>query len=91
MSFYNSDKTTVLMLRAVTSKFESIREENLAIASHYLSKSVGIGDHPDIVSGAVEAIRKASEATECLEFMNSSKFQGILEHTTAVGKFFDKK
>ena len=85
----SSDRTTVLMLKAIKANFESVREENLAIASHYLSKSVGVGEHPQIVEGAVEAIKKACEAEECLAFISSRRFQGILEHTTGVGKFFD--
>ena len=83
-----SDKNTVLMLKAVRSKFISIREENLAVAAHYLSQSVGVGEHPQIVEGAVEAVQKACEADECLKFLASDKFQSILDHTTGVGKFF---
>ena len=86
----SSDRTTVLMLKAIKAKFESIREENLAIASHYISKGAGVGDHPTLVDDAVEAIRKACEAEECLAFMSTRKFESILEHTTEVGKFFSK-
>jgi hypothetical protein len=85
-----SDKKVVLMLKAVKAKFLAEREENLAVAAHYLSASVGVGEHPQLVEAAVEAIKKASEAQECLDFVSSGKFQSILEHTTGVGKFFSK-
>ncbi len=85
-----SADSSVLVLRAIKLRLEADLAENLSIAKTYIEQGVGVGDHPDLVGQALQAIRKAAEAEDCLRFMASDKFQCSLNNTTAVGKFFDK-
>jgi|19_taG_2_1085344.scaffolds.fasta_scaffold01301_3 hypothetical protein len=83
------NRKPLLMLRALKSKFEAIRDENITIALTYIEHGVGVGEHPTLVSDAADAIKRAAEAEECLRFMQSNKFQSVLSATTDIGKFFN--
>jgi hypothetical protein len=85
-----SADSSVLMLRAIKLRLEADLAENISIAKTYIEQGVGVGDHPELLKQALEAIRSAAEAEDCLRFMASEKFRCVLNNTTEVGKFFDK-
>ena len=85
-----SDKTTLLLLEAVRTKFLSDLNANLAIISNYLESPVGVADHPDVVSDLAAAIQNAAAAIEGLDFMKTNYFQKTVRNTTQLGLFFEK-
>jgi|TARA_R110002051_G_scaffold305290_1_gene375172 hypothetical protein len=55
------------LARATLARFESQRQDALATIQLYLNASVGVGDHPDIVTELCNATRRLAEAEEALE------------------------
>jgi len=54
------------LIRATLARFEAQRQEALAVLQLYLGASVGVGDHPDIVTELCNATRSLAEAEEAL-------------------------
>jgi uncharacterized protein (DUF342 family) len=57
-------------MRATLARFEADRQEAIATIGLYLNASVGVGEHPDIVTEIVSATKRLSEAEEALETLN---------------------
>tara|TARA_Y100000296_G_C5098804_1_gene218818 strand:+ start:655 stop:903 length:249 start_codon:yes stop_codon:yes gene_type:complete len=55
------------LIRATLARFEAQRQEALAALQLYLGASVGVGDHPDIVTELCDATRSLAEAEEALD------------------------
>ena len=58
------------LMRAVLARFEADRQDALATIELYLNASVGIGDHPHIVSELASATSNLAAAEEALETLN---------------------
>ena len=58
------------LMRATLARFEADRQEAIATIGLYLNASVGVGEHPDIVTEIVSATKRLSEAEEALETLN---------------------
>ena len=58
------------LMRATLARFEADRQEAIATIGLYLNASVGVGEHPDIVTEIVSATKRLSEAEEALEPLN---------------------
>ena len=58
------------LMRAVLARFEADRQSALATIELYLNASVGIGDHPDVLSELSDAATALATAEEALESLN---------------------
>ena len=65
----NSPVSSQLM-RATLAKFEADRQDALATIELYLNASVGVGDHPNIVTELALAASRLAAAEEALETLN---------------------
>jgi hypothetical protein len=70
------------LMRAALARLEAERQEALAIIELYLNASVGVGDHPDVITVIITATHKLAAAEESMEtlqrnFINPST--GIVE------------
>ena len=54
------------LIRAALSRFEAQRQESLALLDIYLHNSVGVGDHPTLVTEIADATRRLAEAEESI-------------------------
>ena len=73
----SNDRIAQQLLRATLSKFETQRQEALAVLDLYLHNAVGIGDHSNIVSELASATTSLAEAEEAISalqrhFLNPS-------------------
>ena len=55
------------LMRATLANLEAQRQEALAVIELYLNASVGVGDHPNLVSEIVTATHQLAAAEEALE------------------------
>jgi hypothetical protein len=55
------------LMRAAISKFEADRQEALAVIELYLNSSVGIGDHPTVVSELCTAVTNLADSEDALQ------------------------
>lgn len=58
------------LMHATLARFEAERQEAIATIGLYLNASVGVGEHPDIVSELVTATKRLADAEEALETLN---------------------
>ena len=56
-----------LILAAVRSRFEAERLEGLATLNIYITNPAGIGEHPQVVDEACNALKKIGDAESALE------------------------
>ena len=66
------------LMHATMARFEAERQEAIATIGLYLNASVGVGEHPDIVSELITATKRLADAEEGLatlnrNFMNSTE------------------
>jgi hypothetical protein len=54
-------------MRAVLARLEADRQEAIAVIELYLNASVGVGDHPNIVTELIIATQKLASAEEGME------------------------
>lgn len=59
-----------LMLIAAKSEFMSRRDRALAQLELYINNSVGIGEHPNIISEITKLTEELSSADDCLDTLN---------------------
>ena len=59
-----------LKLRALKSRYNAQKDEAFATLEVYLSNSVGIGEHPQIVDEMDKLIKTIAEADGCLEVLS---------------------
>jgi len=55
------------LARATLARFESQRQDALAAIQLYLNASVGVGEHPDVVTELCKATTRLAEAEEALQ------------------------
>ena len=67
------------LMRATISKFEADRQEALAVIELYLNSSVGIGDHPTVVSELYTAVTNLAEAEDALQTIQRNFLDGPAE------------
>ena len=58
------------LLQAALSKYEAKRDEALAILDVYLNKSVGIGEHSNLLEEVTKWTEALTEAEENIETLN---------------------
>jgi hypothetical protein len=58
------------LMRAVLAEFEASRQKALATIELYLNASVGVGDHPSVVTDLASAVSQLATAEEGLESLN---------------------
>ena len=58
------------LLQAALSKYEANRDEALAILDVYLNKSVGIGEHSNLLEEVTKWTEALTEAEENIETLN---------------------
>ena len=66
------------LMHATMARFEAERQEAIATIGLYLNASVGVGEHPDIVSELITATKRLADAEEGLatlsrNFMNPTE------------------
>jgi len=66
MSNTLNERITEQLLRATLSRFETQRQEALAVLDLYLHNAVGIGDHANIVNELAAATSSLAEAEEAI-------------------------
>ncbi len=81
----SNDRIAQQLLRATLSKFETQRQEALAVLDLYLHSAVGIGDHSNIVSELASATTNLAEAEEAISALQ----RNFLNSTTAEEKSDD--
>ena len=59
------------LLKAALSHHEAQRDEALAVLDIYFNKSVGIGEHSNLLKEIVEWTQKLTEAEENISTLNS--------------------
>ena len=63
-----------LIFKALRDEFKAKKSKNEALLNNYLTKSAGIGEHPDIIeecSKIIEAIASAQDCLNSIEEMES--------------------
>ena len=63
----NEARISAQLMLATISKFEADRQEALAVIELYLNSSVGIGDHPAVVTELHTAVTQLAEAEDALQ------------------------
>ena len=58
------------LMRATLARFEAQRQEALATINLYLNASVGVGEHPNIITELSNATQLLADAEEALETLN---------------------
>jgi len=58
------------LMHATLARFEADRQEAIATIGLYLNASVGVGEHPDIITELVKATKSLADAEEALETLN---------------------
>ena len=59
-----------LKLRALKSRYNAQKDNAFATLEVYLTNSVGIGEHPQIMDEIDKLIRSIAEADDCLEVLS---------------------
>lgn len=59
-----------LKLRALKSRYNAQKDEAFATLEVYLSNSVGIGEHPQIIDEMDKLVKSIAEADGCLEVLS---------------------
>jgi hypothetical protein len=77
----NDARVSAQLMRATISKFEADRQEALAVIELYLNSSVGIGDHPTVVSELCTATTKLAEAEDALQTIQRNFLDSTQEAT----------
>tara|TARA_R110000824_G_scaffold75347_1_gene191298 strand:- start:349 stop:567 length:219 start_codon:yes stop_codon:yes gene_type:complete len=54
-------------MRATLARFEADRQSALATIELYLNSSVGVGEHPDVITQLVNATSQLATAEEAIE------------------------
>ena len=70
------------LMHATIGRFEAERQEALATIGLYLNASVGVGEHPNIVTEIISATKRLADAEEALETLNRN-FMNPPEETPA--------
>jgi len=76
---------TNALYEALKAQFEAQRQKAIATLTVYLTNTVGIGEHPQIIDEMVEQTKSLAEAEDCLERLkdtfevNETKSEGINE------------
>ena len=70
------------LMHATLARFEAERQEALATIGLYLNASVGVGEHPNIVTEIISATKRLADAEEALETLNRN-FMNPPEETPA--------
>jgi len=68
----NTNATTQQLFKATIAHFVSQKEKALATLHLYLTNSVAIGDHPNVIEEIIKLTKQLSEAEECLAVLNKS-------------------
>ena len=76
---------TNALYEALKAQFEAQRQKAIATLTVYLTNTVGIGEHPQIIDEMVEQTKSLAEAEDCLERLKDTfevketKSEGINE------------
>jgi len=76
---------TNALYEALKAQFEAQRQKAIATLTVYLTNTVGIGEHQQIIDEMVEQTKSLAEAEDCLERLkdtfevNETKSEGINE------------
>jgi len=57
------------LLEAALLHFKAVKARSEANLEVYLSGSVGVGEHPDLVNEIIELTKKITEADEAIKFL----------------------
>jgi len=63
----NTNPVATQLMRATMAQFEAERQSAIATIQLYLNASVGVGDHPDIVTELVAAASRLASAEESID------------------------
>ena len=69
-------------MHATLARFEAERQEAIATIGLYLNASVGVGEHPNIISELVTATKRLADAEEALETLNRNFINPLEEDPT---------
>tara|TARA_R110002110_G_scaffold169379_1_gene371177 strand:- start:157 stop:372 length:216 start_codon:yes stop_codon:yes gene_type:complete len=69
-------------MHATLARFEAERQEAIATIGLYLNASVGVGEHPNIISELVTATKRLADAEEALETLNRNFINPLEENPT---------
>lgn len=70
------------LMHATLARFEAERQEAIATIGLYLNASVGVGEHPNIISELVTATKRLADAEEALETLNRNFINPLEENPT---------
>lgn len=69
-----------LKIQALRAKYAAQRLEAIATLETYLSNSVGIGEHPQIIEEMDKLVRQIADADGCIEALNSTFTEAVDEN-----------
>jgi hypothetical protein len=70
------------LMRATLAQFEAERQSAIAAIQLYLHASVGVGDHPDIVTELAAAASRLASAEEAIDTLKRNFMTTAPEETT---------